>query len=173
MRSIAYLPILACMILGSSGCARATATPTAVPTAAGHATLAAHPTKTLAAPATAAQPTATAGPGQEVDITVSDASLTSSLTTFHAGVPYNFVVKNTGSRELCFDINPPANVTGSASNSRAAALFDIPQNRLPPGTTVTESFTFPSSAVGAHLEFSCLERHAYDDKVRLPITVVQ
>lgn len=173
MRSFVYLPILACVILGGSGCARATATPTASPTAVGHTTPAARPTKAAAAVAATAQPSATAGPGQEVDITVSDAKLTSSLTTFHAGVPYNLVVKNSGSRELCFDINAPENVTGSLTNSRTAALLDIAQNRLPPGTAVTESFTFPSSAVGTRLEFSCLLRHAYDDNVRLPITVVQ
>jgi uncharacterized cupredoxin-like copper-binding protein len=38
---------------------------------------------------------------------------------------------------------------------------------------VTVNYTFPDSAVGAQLEFSCLIKRHYDDGMRLAITVTK
>ncbi len=126
--------------------------------------------------APSASPPPTTGPnapGVQVNVTLADHGISSSLTTFKVGVPYNFVIKNTGTRAICFDIAEPVSVTGSFPASRSMALVSLPESRLAVGAVVTQAYTFPPSAAGRPLELSCLQRREYDDKVRLTITVTQ
>jgi len=53
------------------------------------------------------------------------------------------------------------------------ALLAVDQAQLNPGATATADYTFPDSAAGAQLEFSCLIRRHYDDGMLLPITVTK
>ncbi len=173
MHSYRYLPILSCIMLVSAGCASAAPALPPTPTLALPTSVPTHAPKPISLPGATAAPTPTAGPGQPVNITMFDTSIKASLKSFHAGVAYDLVIKNAGTHETCFDINPPVSVSGTLAGARLAALLDVNQNRLQPGGSVTESFTFPASSIGAHLEFSCLLKHSYDDNVRLPVTVVQ
>lgn len=111
--------------------------------------------------------------GTQVAITLADNTIESSLTTFQAGVPYTFVITNTGRRAHNFNINPPVSVVGSLDAALDNALLVVKQEQLSPGASVTVEYTFPESAAGQTLEFSCLIRRHYEDEMFLPLTVRQ
>ncbi len=124
------------------------------------------------APATAsAAQASSSGNGTQVTVTLADNTIASSLTTFKAGVPYTFVIKNTGNHAHNFNISAPVSVTGSEDNSLASALLVVMQDKLPIGGGTTVEYTFPASAVGMQLEFSCLIKRHYEDGMRLAINV--
>lgn len=109
----------------------------------------------------------------QVDVTLADNTINSSLTTFKVGVPYTFVIKNNGRHEHDFNIAPPVSVTGSLDASLSAALLVVTKDQLPIGGGTTVEYTFPDNAAGMTLEFSCLIRRHYEDGMRLAITVTK
>ncbi len=123
-----------------------------------------------AATADAPAPNASADPNQVI-VTLADNTINSTQTTFKAGVAYTFVIKNNGNHEHNFNIAPPVSVTGSEDASLSAALLAVTQDKLPIGGGTTVQYTFPASAVGQALEFSCLIRRHYEDGMRLAIPV--
>lgn len=117
--------------------------------------------------------TAPAGTGTQVDITLADNTIDSPVTTFQVGVPYTFVITNTGRHAHNFNINTPVSITGSLEAAFSSALLAVPQAQLGPGASVTVEYTFPDSAAGQLLEFSCLIRRHYEDGMLLGITVTE
>jgi uncharacterized cupredoxin-like copper-binding protein len=117
------------------------------------------------------QASAAAGSGTTVNISLADNTITASTTTFKVGVPYTFVITNTGRHAHDFNINPPVSVTGSLDASLSKALVVVPQEKLRTGANTTVTYTFPDSAAGQLLEFSCLIRQHYDDGMHVDITV--
>lgn len=111
--------------------------------------------------------------GTQVDITLADNTIEASLTSFQIGVPYTFVITNTGRHAHNFNVSTPVSEAGSLSDALATALLKVDQNQLSPGANVTVEYTFPDSTAGTNLEFSCLIRRHYDDGMLLPITVTQ
>jgi uncharacterized cupredoxin-like copper-binding protein len=124
-----------------------------------------------AAPSTGSGTSADPGQGTEVDITLADNTIQSSLTTFKAGQPYRFVVINNGNHLHNFNISTPVSDAGSLDAALSGALLSVTQDKLPIGGGTTVVYTFPASAVGKPLEFSCLIRRHYEDGMRLAITV--
>ncbi len=117
--------------------------------------------------------TTPASGGTQVNVTLADFTISSSLTTFKAGVPYTFVIKNTGSHAHNFNIAQPVAVSGSLDASLASALVVVTQQNLPIGGGTTVQYTFPASAVGTPLEMSCLIPKHYEAGMRLAVTVTQ
>jgi len=113
------------------------------------------------------------GSGTQVDVKLADNTIDASMTTFQVGVPYTFVITNEGRHAHNFIINPPVSVAGSLEAALNSALLAVPQEQLPVGATVTVEYTFPDTAAGQLLEFSCLIRRHYEDGMLLPITVTQ
>ena len=111
--------------------------------------------------------------GNEVVITLADNTITTSQTTFQAGVTYTFVITNNGHRLHNFNINPPISAAGSLDAALAQALLTVTKENIEPGETFRVDFTFPASAVGQQLEFSCLIQRHYDDGMIVAITVAQ
>ena len=130
-------------------------------------------TETVAAEATATEPPAASGTDTQVDITLADNTIESSLTTFQVGVPYTFVITNAGRHGHNFNISTPVDLVGSLDAAFSSALLVVPQSQLGPGASVTVEYTFPASAAGQPLEFSCLIRMHYQDGMLLGITVAQ
>ena len=116
---------------------------------------------------------APAASGKQVKITLADNTIDASTTTFQVGVPYTFVITNTGRHAHNFVINPPVSVAGSLEGALNSSLLAVPQEQLAPGANVTVDFTFPDSAAGQLLEFSCLIRKHYEDGMKLDITVTK
>jgi uncharacterized cupredoxin-like copper-binding protein len=119
----------------------------------------------------ATQAPATSASGNQVDVTLADNTIDASTTTFKAGVPYTFVITNAGKHAHNFVINPPVSVAGSLEGALNEALLAVQQEQLNPGQSVTVDFTFPDSAAGQLLEFSCLIRMHYEDGMKVDITV--
>src|SRR6185503_2769476 len=119
----------------------------------------------------ATEPPVVSGTGKQVDITLADNTIDSSLTTFQVGMPYTFVITNTGRHGHNFNISMPVSIAGSLDAALASALLAVKQSELGPGASVTVEYTFPDSAVGQPLEFSCLIRMHYQDGMLLGITV--
>ncbi len=111
--------------------------------------------------------------GTEVDVTLADNTIQSSLTSFKVGVPYRFVIINNGTHLHNFNINTPVDKAGSLDAALSSALLSVTQDKLPIGGGTTVTYTFPASAAGQNLEFSCLIRRHYEDGMRLPITVTK
>ena len=124
-----------------------------------------------ATPAGSGATEASVASGNQVDITLADNTIDASTTTFQVGMPYTFVITNAGRHAHNFNINPPVAVTGSLEGALNSALLVVPQEQLSPGQTATVEFTFPDTAAGQLLEFSCLIRRHYDDGMRVDITV--
>jgi uncharacterized cupredoxin-like copper-binding protein len=133
------------------------------------------PTQTTATEAAPTQSssveTAPAGTGTQVDITLADNTIDASQAEFQVGVPYTFVITNTGRHAHNFNISQPVSIAGSLNAALEGALLAIPQGQLGPGASVTVEYTFPDSAAGQLLEFSCLIRRHYEDGMLLGITV--
>ena len=159
MRQIALLTLL--LLFGLFGAACGTAAPAAASP---------QPASSTAA---GQAPASSAGDATQVDVTLADNTITSSLATFKAGVPYTFVIKNNGNHLHNFNIAQPVSVTGSLDASLGAALVTVTQDKLPIGGGTTIQYTFPDSAVGMPLEFSCLIKRHYEDGMRLAITVTK
>ena len=175
MKRIALLSVIALATLMAAACgssAPAAARDPATPLPGGQGTQAPVTQSASTQPPAATQASAPAN-GTEVDITLADNTVHSSLTTFQAGVPYTFVIKNTGTHFHDFNINPLVSVTGSLDAALSQALLVVSRDKLSPGATVTVNYTFPDSVVGTQLEFSCLIPKHYQDGMRLAITVTK
>jgi uncharacterized cupredoxin-like copper-binding protein len=159
MKSFALFTSLAIIGLLASACGTATST--------------AMPTDQPASAASAGSQLPSAAGGTRVEITLADNTISSSLTTFKVGVPYTFVITNNGRHQHDFNINQPTSITGSEDPSLKSALLTVTQDQLPIGGATTVEYTFPPSAAGKPLEFSCLIRRHYEDGMRLDITVTQ
>lgn len=155
--------VLVIFLITACGSSTPTATQAPVQPAATEA-----PTQSAATEAPAAS-----GGGTQVDITLADNTIDASTTTFQVGVPYTFVITNKGRHAHNFNINPPVSVAGSLDEALNSALLAVPQEQLGVGATATTEFTFPDSAAGQLLEFSCLIRQHYEDGMHVDITVTK
>lgn len=105
MRKIAILFLIVIPML-ITACGSATPADTQPPATQPPATQV--PTEQIAATEPAAtEPPAASGTGAQVDITLADNTIDSSLTTFQVGVPYTFVITNTGRHAHNFNISKP------------------------------------------------------------------
>jgi len=111
------------------------------------------------------------GSGTQVEITLADNTIDASQTEFQVSVPYTFVITNEGRHAHNFNISQPVSIAGSLNAALEGALLAIPQGQLGAGASVTVEYTFPDSAAGQLLEFSCLIRRHYEDGMLLGITV--
>ena len=109
----------------------------------------------------------------EVEVTLGDNTIDSSLTTFQVGVPYTFIITNKGNHAHNFNIAQPISVAGSLDSALQNALLAVPKDQLGGGAQVTVQYTFPDSTAAAQLEFSCLIQRHYNDGMKLAITVTK
>ena len=172
MKRITRLSLLVVATMMLSACA--SPTPTVEPTPEPQPTIqpiVPAPTEPAPTPEGPTQaPPAIEGPVQ-VEITLADNTISSPVNAFKVGVPYTFVISNNGRREHNFNIAPPVALAGGYREALAQALLAVDETQIPPGSSVTVEFTFPESAVGAVLEFSCLIRKHYEDGMLMDITV--
>ena len=69
--------------------------------------------------------TAAGGEPTQVEVTLADNTISSSLTTFKVGVPIPSSSRITGSHQHNFNINQPVSVTGSQDASLKSALLTV------------------------------------------------
>ena len=101
---------------------------------------------------------------QDVAVTLSEFQFASSGSTFKVGVPYRFVLRNTGSVAHEWAVVP------RGATDEAALLIEVEEEELPPGATVVQTFTFPEPG---EYDFACYMAGHYESGMKLPITVTQ
>jgi len=112
----------------------------------------------------------------EVQITLTEFGIQSSVTDFQTGIPYHFVVANQGQVEHEFMIMPPLTQDQMSMHMDMVdldkmALAMVEANELPPGATATFDFTFIEPASAGTLEFACHTPGHYEANMKLPIVV--
>jgi len=121
-----------------------------------------------ASPTTEVTKQAPAPGSVEVKFTLVEFRITSSVTVFHAGTHYYFVVSNRGHDIHEFMIMPdkPDGSPLSPDAQFKSMLMEL--EPITPGTTWTTNFTFPASG---KYEIACQMGRHYQAGMRLPITV--
>jgi uncharacterized cupredoxin-like copper-binding protein len=170
MKRIALISIIAGIMVLATACGGSAPAATQAPAQPAATEVPAQPAATEA-PAQPIQTDVAPATGAQVDITLTDNKIEASLTSFQVGVPYTFVITNAGRHAHNFNINTPVSKAGSLENALSTALLAVGQSQLGGGASVTVEYTFPDTAAGTSLEFSCLIRRHYEDGMLLPITV--
>jgi uncharacterized cupredoxin-like copper-binding protein len=113
------------------------------------------------------------GSNQPVDVkvTVSEFTITSSLTTFQQGVPYHFTVTNNGTVDHEVYIMPPTTDTLTTDQVKQMALAGVGSDQLKVGATVSFDYTFTKAYPEGSLEFACHLPGHYEAGMHLPIVV--
>lgn len=112
----------------------------------------------------------------EVQVTLTEFKVDSSLTMFKQNTPYRFVVTNKGTVNHDFSISPPvmAGMTGmSTDGSHESALAVIDAQDMPPGATKTIDVTFSKPYSSSDIEIACHTPGHYDSGMKVPVTVTQ
>ena len=108
---------------------------------------------------------------QAVQVNLSDTKVDSSLTTFTAGMPYHFVVTNTGHVAHQFVMIPMGMGMEhmSVDEMHHAALYMY--DSVAPGETRMFDYTFAQSAAGQSFQFACGTQGQYAAGMQLPFMV--
>jgi uncharacterized cupredoxin-like copper-binding protein len=109
-------------------------------------------------------PSGSSSKAVEVQVTLTDFKVESSLTTFSVGTPYHFVITNKGSVAHEIEIMPPA---GDAKQ----ALLSVGEKDLQAGASKAVDYTFTTAAPEGTLEFACHIAGHYEAGMHLPIVV--
>lgn len=123
---------------------------------------------TTAAPSPTTAATAT-GP-TVVHVTADEMTITSDVTTFKVGVPYEFEVTNDGAiaHEVML-VRPTDSTDMEAIDELALGMAE--EEDLGPGATVSFSYTFTEDDLAGPLELACHVPGHYEAGMLLPITV--
>jgi mono/diheme cytochrome c family protein/uncharacterized cupredoxin-like copper-binding protein len=118
------------------------------------------------------EPTTDASGAVEVDVEAGDYLFKSPVTTFEVGVPYHFVVHNTGQVAHEFMIVEPIPAGAmSMETMDEMAIGHIEEDDLAPGQTATVDVTFTEPYPAGTLEMSCHVGEHYQKGMHLPIVV--
>lgn len=107
---------------------------------------------------------------RDVQVTLTDFKISSSMTAFSAGTPYRFVVVNEGKTGHEFMVMQPM-AMGNMPMGQMDKMAYTSIATFHPGETKSVTYTFPSSAAGKGIEFSCHLPGHYEAGMKLPITV--
>src|SRR5689334_8933690 len=129
MKKITPYVILVSLVFLTTACNIPTPTATQAPTQPPATQAPSQPAATQAPTSQSSSPTS-ASAGTEVNITLADNTIQSSLTTFQVGVPYTFVIKNTGRHAHDFNISTPVSIVGDLDAALSTALLVVPQEQL-------------------------------------------
>jgi hypothetical protein len=110
---------------------------------------------------------------RQVDVTLTDNAISSSMTSFTTGVQYHFVVHNTATSARDFMIAPPFQNDESMEQMVKAALFHLSAQALTPGTLKSFDFVFDSPATAGQLQLSTPATGQGSTGTHLAITVAQ
>ncbi|HEX7976048.1 MAG TPA: hypothetical protein VF498_16690, partial [Anaerolineales bacterium] len=109
----------------------------------------------------------------EVKVTETDFKIDAAMSTFKVGVPYRFVVTNSGAVAHQFEIMPVLTGTVTPDDVKKNALAGISETDLIPGATKTLDYTFTQAADSGKLEFACQVPGHYAIGMHQPISVGQ
>lgn len=110
-----------------------------------------------------------------VEVTLNDFGIESSLTEFKTGVPYHFIVTNEGQVPHEFMLMPVSEHMGMSGMSSMEewdklALMMIPIEQLPVGATAEADYTFAGIPEG-NIEMVCMTPGHFEAGMHTPITI--
>lgn len=117
------------------------------------------------------QHTQAIGQSREVQITITNTGLTSSLTTFLASTAYSFTVTNHSKNASNFIIRTHPEVPNASTKPSKQILYLLPATQLPAGATQHFTFEFPITAIQSSLEFSTTLPGPSDTGKHLPVSI--
>ena len=108
---------------------------------------------------------------QNVQVTITGTSMMSSLSTFAPGMPYHFVVTNSGHVPYVFMMAPMGMSMEhmSIDQMHHAALYIFDQ--MAPGETRAFDYTFAQSAAGDRFQFTCYPLRHIEMGMQFPFMV--
>ena len=122
----------------------------------------------------ASTPSINADGSINVDVTLTDFTIESSVMAFEAGKTYRFTITNEGVVPHEFVIAESMMEGEDHSEGmemeHAGLVVEVEEDELPPGATVTVSATFPDH-VDEELEFACHIEGHYEAGMHSPITL--
>ena len=98
----------------------------------------------------------------DVQITLTEFKIESSVTDFTVGTPYHFVIANKGALAHDWMIMP------RGEQDESNALIKVEDTDLQPNQTVTRDFIFTQAG---DLEFACHVKGHYEAGMYTPITI--
>lgn len=118
-------------------------------------------------------PSTTSDGPVDVEVTLTEFGIESSLDTFEVGVPYHFIITNEGAinHELMIMEPMMPGMDMSMEEMDAMALAFVEEDELTPGTTQTLDYTFTEPAPAGSLELGCHIAGHYEAGMAVPITV--
>ncbi len=93
--------------------------------------------------------------GQVVHVTLSDNGISADRSTFYVGMPYHFVVTNTGRVTHQFMMGQRGWQGDHMPMGWQHQMTPYWSSQIAPGATTTFDYTFPASAVGPRIGFGC------------------
>jgi uncharacterized cupredoxin-like copper-binding protein len=106
-----------------------------------------------------------------VHVTEVEFAIISSITTFHPGIHYYFIVSNKGKQTHAFTFVPTYPDGKPMDEYYQYNHMLIGLDTIPPGTTQTINYTFKPADVG-HYEMACRMRNHYMAGMHIPVVVV-
>jgi uncharacterized cupredoxin-like copper-binding protein len=97
-----------------------------------------------------------------VTVTLNEFRFETSDSVFVAGVPYRFTLVNAGALPHEWAVVP------RGAPDERDLLFEVEEEELPPGATVTREFTFPEAG---EFDFACFMPGHYEGGMVLPVRV--
>src|SRR5579864_3712474 len=92
---------------------------------------------------------------QNVQVTLTGTTMTSSLTNFSPGVPYHFTVTNNGSVAQAFAMMPEGmHMEHMSMGAIQSSAWHMIEN-IAPGKSATFDYAFASSMMGHNFELAC------------------
>jgi len=107
----------------------------------------------------------------EVQVKLTEFQITSSLTTFTVGVPYHFIVTNSGTVAHEFQIMPPASGQLTQDQIQKMSLAGLSKDDLPAGATKELDYTFTQAYAQGALELACHLPGHYEAGMHISIVV--
>jgi uncharacterized cupredoxin-like copper-binding protein len=107
----------------------------------------------------------------DVQVTLSEFKIDSSLTKFSVGVPYHFVVTNKGTVNHELVIMPPTTGQVTTADVQKMMLAGIDGDGIAAGTTQTFDYTFNQAYPAGKLELACHLPGHYEAGMHLSIVV--
>lgn len=107
-----------------------------------------------------------------VQVTETEFTISSSVTSFTPGTMYHFVITNNGKTAHELMIMPKSEgATNGMSMGEMDHLALAMIDTINPGETKTVNYTFADSAAGSHPEFACYLPGHYEAGMKLGTTV--
>jgi len=118
-------------------------------------------------------PSVNADGSVDVNVTLTDFGIESSVTNFQVGTLYHFIITNEGqvNHELMIMEPMMAGSNMTMEEMDAMALAYVEEDELTPGATQRLDYTFTEPVPSGSLEFSCHTPGHYEAGMKLPITV--